>query len=269
MVNNTITKIAIGSFDGIHLAHQKLIEYSEGVVVIEQNRAMLTRGYRRSFYIDKPIFIYHFDRICFLTPQEFVDMLKRDFPQLKTIVVGYDFEFGYKKSGNISVLEEIFDGEVLVVSEVLLNNISIHSRTIKSYLQEGNVLMANRLFGRAYEMMGCVIKGQGIGSKELVSTINIVTENYLLPKEGVYATRIFVNECWYDSISFIGHRASTDNAFAIETHILDHSIELRTKHIKIQWIDFIRENQKFDDLEELKAQILTDMKQAKKIHHER
>jgi len=269
MINNTITKIAIGSFDGIHLAHQRLISYAEAIVVIEQNKAMLTRGYRRSFYINKPIFIYHFEHICFLRPQEFVGMLKRDFPKLNTIIVGYDFEFGYKKSGNVKVLEEIFKGEVFVVKEVLLNNISIHSRTIKSYLQEGNVVMANRLLGRAYEMMGCVIKGQGIGSKELVSTINMVTENYLMPKEGVYASRIFVNDCWYDSISFIGHRASTDNSFAIETNIIGKSIELKSKHITLQWLEFIRPNEKFNDLKTLKAQILKDIEQAKKIHNER
>jgi riboflavin kinase/FMN adenylyltransferase len=227
---------------------------------------MLTHGYRRTLYINKPIFIYHFERVKVLTPQEFVAKIKQDFPNLKEIIVGYDFEFGYKKSGNVEILKTIFDGRVTMIEEIEMDNISVHSRTIKEYLRNGNLTMANRLLGRSYEMQGVVVKGQGIGSRELVSTINISVQNYLLPKEGVYATRIFVNGAWYKSISFIGHRASTDNAFAIETHIIDRLIELKSRRVTLRWLDFIRSSKKFDTLEELKSQILKDIKKAKEIH---
>jgi len=269
MKNAQISSIAIGSFDGVHLAHQKLIEQSDGVVIIERGCGTLTHGYRRSLYINKPIFIYHFETLSSLTPKAFIAMICQDFPQLQKIVVGYDFAFGYQKKGNIQTLQEIFEGEVVVVEEVMFNTVSIHSRTIKKYIQNGNIAMANTLFGRAYEMIGKVIQGQGIGSKALVSTINISVEEYLLPQDGVYASRILVDGVWYNSISFIGHRTSTDDAFAIETHILQKSIELKNHDIKLQWIGFIRENQKFEDLKELKAQILIDIQQAQKIHNER
>jgi len=269
MNNTQIQSIAIGSFDGVHLAHQRLISLSDGVVIIERGCGVLTRGYRRSLYIDKPLFIYHFEKISLLSPQAFVEMLQNDFPSLERIIVGYDFEFGYQKSGNVEVLQELFDGEVVMVGEIMVDNISVHSRIIKEFLQEGNLIMANRLLGRNYETIGNVIKGQGIGTKQLVSTINMTTQHYLLPKNGVYASRIYVNGAWYNSISFIGHRTSTDNAFAIETHIIDRAIELHSPHVTLQWLAFIRENQTFDDLALLKAQILQDIQDAKKIHNER
>lgn len=264
-----IQKIAIGSFDGVHLGHQRLISMSDGVVIIERGCGSLTHGYRRSHYINKPLFIYHFEKVRALTPVDFLKMLMLDFPHLKQIIVGYDFEFGYQKSGNAKVLQEIFDGEVIVIEEVMLNNISIHSRTIKELLKEGQIHQANHLLGRYYEMDGKIIKGQGLGTKKLVSTINMKVCNYQLPKEGVYASRIFVNSAWYDSISFIGHRASTDNTFAIETHIIDKEIELHSAHATLAWIEYIRPNQTFDTLDALKVQIISDIQQAKKIHNER
>jgi len=267
--NATIQSVSIGSFDGVHLAHQRLISLSDGVVVIERGLATLTRGYRRSFYINKPLFVYHFDRLSSQTPQEFMAMLKEDFPKLKRIVVGYDFEFGHNKSGNAQTLKKIFEGEVLLVKEMKCEGVSIHSSTIKSFICEGHIDRANKLLGRPYEMMGYAIKGQGIGTKALVSTINIVTLDYHNPKEGVYATRTLVDGVWHESISFIGHRVSSDNAFAIETHIIDKTIALKNPRIALQWLKFIRSNQTFEDLTKLKLQILEDIEIAKKIHRER
>jgi len=267
--DSTIHSIAIGTFDGVHLAHQRLISLCEGVVVIERGLATLTRGYRRSFYIDKPLFIYHFDRLSLQTPQEFIAMLKEDFPKLKRIVVGYDFTFGHNKSGNAQTLKKIFEGEVVLIKEMKCEGVSIHSSAIKSFICEGQIDRANKLLGRPYEMMGCAIKGQGIGTKALVSTINIVAMDYHNPKEGVYATRTLVNGVWYDSISFIGHRVSSDHAFAIETHIIDKTIALKNPRITLQWLKFIRPNQAFEDLTKLKLQILKDIEIAKKIHRER
>jgi len=267
--DSTIQSVSIGSFDGVHLAHQRLISLSDGVIVIERGLATLTRGYRRSFYINKPLFVYHFDRLSSQTPQEFIAMLKEDFPKLQRIIIGYDFEFGYQKSGNARTLQELFVGEVIIIKEMKHQGVSIHSSTIKGLIAQGHIDRANELLGRPYEMMGYAIKGQGIGTKALVSTINIVALDYHNPKEGVYATRALVNGVWYESISFIGHRVSSDKAFAIETHIIDKTIALKNPHITLQWLKFIRPNQTFEDLTKLKLQILKDIEIAKKIHRER
>ena len=262
-LDNPITSIAIGSFDGIHLAHKELISRVDAIVIIERNTSYLSVGYRRSFYTDKICCFYHFDKIKTLSPKEFVDRLKSDFPKLKKIVVGYDFHFGKDKSGDSTLLKSLTDIEVEIIEEVKYQNIPVHSATIKSYIKNGNLSMANALLGRDYSIVGRAIRGQGIGKKELFATINLVVEDYLLPIDGVYKTNTKIDNIWYKSISFLGHRKTTDNSFAIETHIIDKDIEYKDFMIEIEFVEFMRDNKKFDSLSELKKQISMDIDYAK------
>ena len=264
-MKKSINSIAIGSFDGIHLAHQALISRADGVVIIERNSGYLTAGYRRSLYIDKPCYFYHLDRLKSLTPKLFVDRLKEDFPQLREIIVGYDFYFGKNREGNSQVLERLFDGKITVIDEITLDSISIHSRTIKKYLIDTNIEMVNRLLGRAYNIDGVVIKGQGVGKKSLVATLNLSTQGYQLPASGVYATYTTIDGKRLESISFIGHRITTDGSFAVETHILDCDIGEVCGRVEIEFISFIRENRKFDSLKALKGAIELDLVEAREI----
>ena len=264
-VTNQIKSVAIGSFDGIHRGHQALISQVDAVVIVERNGGYLTPGYKRSLVLSQPCFFYHFETIKSLTSREFVEKLQEDFPLLETIVVGYDFAFGYQKEGDTQQLKALFSGEVVVVDEVKREEISIHSRTIKAYLAKGDVEMVQKLLGRAYRIDGEVIAGQGLGKKELVATLNLKVHDYDLPKEGVYATRTKVGEQWFKSVTFLGHRVTTDGAYAVETHILDeHLGEVKGK----VWIEFVaplRENRKFDGLEALKMQIEEDIKMGRKL----
>ncbi len=265
MYKNSIKSIAIGSFDGIHMGHRALIEQVEGVVVIERNSGYLTPGYRRSSFIEQPCFFYHFEHIKSLSAKEFVAKLKEDFPKLQSIVVGYDFAFGYKKEGNTKSLKEFFDGEVVVVSEVKSADISVHTRTIKNYLAEGNIILVNQLLNRTYMISGKIISGQGLGKKKLVPTLNINVYDYALPKDGVYATRTKVKNMWLNSVSFLGLRVTTDGSFAIETHIIGQDIGTIKGIVEIEFVDFIRDNRKFDGLEALREQIFIDMESAKEV----
>ena len=263
--NNTIKSIAIGSFDGIHVAHQTLIDKADALVIIERNGGYLTSGYKRSNFTSKVCCFYHFDVIKGLTPEAFVQKLKTDFPKLEKIVVGYDFVFGKERAGNAKVLQELFDGEVEVVKEVSIDGVSVHSRTIKQYLKEGNIAMANKLLGRTYGIDGEVVSGQGLGKKDLVPTLNLNVKEYQLPLEGVYATRTKVRGELLDSVSFVGHRVTTDDSFAVETHVLEHDIGEVHGSIEMEFVDFIRTNQKFETLDALKKQILEDIAKAKEM----
>ena len=265
ILNNTIKSIAIGSFDGLHIAHQKLIEEAEAIVIIERNGGYLTPGYRRSLYTPKLCCFYHFDKIKSLSPQEFVQKLNENFPKLEKIVVGYDFAFGKEKAGDAAHLDELFEAEVCIVKEVSYEGISVHSRTIKKYLKEGNIEMANCLLGRKYRIDGEVVRGQGLGKRELVATLNLLVYSYQLPKEGVYATRTKIENRWYNSVSFLGHRVTTDGSFAVETHILDEDVGVVHGEVWLEFIAFIRENKKFNGLEQLKKQIEDDILKAKEI----
>ena len=263
--NNQIKSIAIGSFDGIHIAHQKLIDKVDALVIIERDGGYLTPGHKRSFFTDKVCCFYHFDVIKSLTPEAFVAKLQEDFPALETIVVGYDFHFGKDKAGNAQTLSQLCDKNIIIVDEVSYEGIAIHSRTIKEYLKKGDIKTANALLGRTYHLEGEVVQGQGLGQKELVPTLNLSVKGYQLPLEGVYATRTKIMGKWLPSVSFLGHRVSTDGSFAVETHILDKDVGTVKGTIALAFVDFMRPNQKFESLEALKAQIEIDIERAREL----
>jgi riboflavin kinase/FMN adenylyltransferase len=247
----------------MHIAHKTLIDEAEAIVIIERNSGYLTSGFRRSYFVDKPCHFYHFDSIKGLSPKAFINKLKIDFPCLEKIVVGYDFHFGKNKAGDATLLRTLCKEEVLVIDEVCLNGISVHSRTIKKAITLGNIPLANSLLGREYHIEGHSIRGQGLGKKSLVATINIEVEEYVLPLAGVYATHTQIGNISYQSVSFLGHRISTDGRYAIETHLLDQELEIFNTKIKLTFVDFIRENEQFKNLNSLKVQISHDIITAK------
>ena len=121
------------------------------------------------------------------------------------------------------------------------------------------------MLGKNYKIKGQHIKGQGLGSSDFVPTINLKVSEFILPNEGVYATKTIINDKKYDSVSFLGHRITTDNSFAVETHILDINIQEVSKNIEIIFIDKIRDNEKFDNFNDLKKQIFIDIDNTKSI----
>ena len=263
---NEITSIAIGGFDGMHIAHQELfknLDDNGAIVSIESGYANLTPKKYRQEYSIYPIFYYILEDIRHLEGCEFIKLLKQEFPNLKRIVVGFDFCFGKDRKYCIEKLKEFFDGEVIVIEEIKLDNIAVHSRIIRDYIKNGDIKMANKLLGKEYKIYGQKIKGQGLGTKSFVPTINLKVDEFLLPNEGVYITKTILDEVEFNSITFLGHRLTTDGSYAVETHILDENIENKDYRIQIKFYEKSRENKKFDNFEELKNQILEDINLAK------
>jgi len=271
---NDVEAIAIGGFDGMHIGHQHLFAAlgdKGAVVVIETGSANLTPGKERERYSTHRVFYYPLEEIRHLNGAGFVAMLKKRFPKLRKIVVGYDFHFGKNRQSSHSDLKALFldnheAGEVVIIDEVMVHNDSVHSHKIRAKLKIADVKGANAFLGHNYTIYGDVIKGQGIGKKELVPTINLHVTHFLLPKAGVYATftRIDDEEHFHPSVSFIGHRVTTDGSFAVETHILDAEVNC-TRHASISFLDYLRPNEKFDSIDTLREAIQTDIKKAKKI----
>lgn len=259
---NSITSIAIGGFDGMHVAHQTLfsnLTEQGGIVVIESGYANLTPKTYRQEYTPFPIYYYVLEHIKHLTGEEFLELLKEEFPNLQRIVVGFDFCFGKNRKHCVKDLNSLFEGEVIIINEISVNNIAVHSRIIREYLNNGNIQTANALLGKEYKIYGRQIRGQGLGSKSFVPTINLHVNDFLLPQEGVYATKTILAEVAYNSITFLGHRVTTDGSYAVETHILDKQLTLHTQDISIAFYDKIRDNKKFDSFEALKEQIDLDI----------
>jgi riboflavin kinase/FMN adenylyltransferase len=267
------TSIAIGGFDGMHIGHQKLfsaLDKSSTIVVIETGYANLTPKKERENFSHFPILYLELDNIRHLSGEEFISFLRNKFPKLKKIVVGYDFHFGKDRRYSFCDLKTLFlkedeDGVVEVIDEVTLHGDSVHSHKIRAKLQIGDIEGANAFLGHNYTIKGKVVSGQGIGKKELVATINIEAKEFLMPKEGVYVTltRIDDEEHFHPSVSFVGHRVTTDGSFAVESHILDGEV-LCKERASISFVSFIRENQKFDSMAELKYAIKKDIATASK-----
>ncbi len=262
-----VDALAIGCFDGIHVGHKQLLKRlgkNGALFVVDKDNASLTPAIKRNEYTNHPCMFFHFLKLKHLSGEEFVALLKKEFVNLKKIVVGYDFLFGHNRSCDANDLKRLFDGEVEIVEEFCCCGTPVHSRLIRSYLKEGKIVEANRFLGREYAIMGEIIKGQGLGKKELFPTLNLLVLNYLTPKEGVYATRTRIGKRFYNSVSFVGIRLSTDGEFSIETHIIDADIGEVEGVVELFFVAYVRENQKFDDLSLLKNRIEEDIEIAKK-----
>jgi riboflavin kinase / FMN adenylyltransferase len=277
-LKKNITSIAIGGFDGMHLAHQKLFDQLDkkdgAIVVIETGYANLSPKKYREDYTTFPIFYYPLEDIRHLHANEFINLLIEQYPKLKKIVVGYDFHFGAEAKYSVDDLKRIFVGSVVVVDEVSHKDIAVHSKIIRALIKDGDIKIANELLNKPYKIKGQAIQGQGLGKKQFVPTINLNIDGFLLPKEAIYATKTIIDNISYNSVSFIGHRVTTDGKFAVETHILEdkinfksvlevnfkNNINLMNVPISIEFFSRIRDNRKFKEYEELKKQILKDIK---------
>lgn len=247
----------------MHIGHQELFHHLDKngvIVVINTGYANLTPNKLRQRHTECPIHYYNLDDIRHLDGKGFVELLEKDFPKLQKIVVGYDFHFGKDRRYSYDDLKKLFEGEVVVVDEVKHHNDSVHSHKIRHKLSIGDIKGANEFLGYNYTICGTKITGQGIGAKELVATINLEAKEFLVPKEGVYVTttRIDDEEHFHPSVSFVGHRVSTDGSFAIESHILDGKV-LCTEKAEISFIAYIRENKKFESIDELRDAIKKDI----------
>ena len=252
----------------MHLAHQQLfskLNINGAIVVIQTSYANLSPFTSRDEHTSYPIFFYPLENIKHLSGEEFIKLLYQEFPSLEKIVVGYDFHFGHKAAYNIKNLKELFKGDVEIIDEFKIDNIAVHSRVIRSYLRDGAIRQANTFLGYNYKLKGYHIAGQGLGKKQFVPTINLDVKDFLIPQEGIYITQTILNNITYPSVTFIGHRITTDGKFALETHILDEisNIEI-PKIVEVKFYEKIRDNKKFEEFSELKKAILKDIEIAKK-----
>lgn len=269
MLKSDVKSVAIGCFDGMHLGHFELfgrLGENGALLIIDKNRKIhLTPNEKKSEISGLPCFFYKFDEIQNLSGDEFVGQICKEFVNLAKIVVGQDFKFGKNAAWNACDLKSLFSGKTEIVNEFCINNIPVHTSVIKKFLQNGEISAANELLGRRYRIIGHCVKGAGIGKKLLFATINLDTGQYFLPKNGVYVTFAKIGEKCYKSVTFIGNRASIDDKFSVEVHLIDKNIQILLEFVEIYFIKYLREVVRFDEISELKEQISADINIARKI----
>ena len=221
---DNVRAVAIGNFDGMHLGHQKLFErlgeHGAIIVILAGGGTKLTPFASRQAFTNKKIFYCDLRAIKSLSGGEFIALLRQNFINLQKIVVGEDFRFGRDRAWDVEFLRREFRGQTCVLGEFCLSGGGVHSSKIKELLSRGRCEEAAELLGRNYEICGRIVRGQGRGAREFVATLNLDASGYFMPKSGVYATLARAGSKEFASVSFLGHRLSTDGAFAIETHIL-------------------------------------------------
>jgi riboflavin kinase/FMN adenylyltransferase len=288
--------ITIGGFDGIHFAHQiiveKLLKNKEnlktvgGLVTFEplpylyfhpDFHFLLTPFSEKveilaTFGLDF-IFVYNFDNsFANLEPLAFLNKLKNDLLP-KKIIVGNDFRFGKNREGDTNLLKNFCEHKNILIEilpPIKKAGIEVKSTTIREKLILGNIRIANLLLGREYSLKGKVVKGKGRGNLLGYKTANVelLDKNKLVPADGVYACKVKIaaDDKIYLGVLNIGERPTFfEKERNIEVHILNFEKDILEKELEIFFIQRIRPEFKFEDVEKLKARIKEDIETSIKI----
>lgn len=283
------TIVTIGTFDGVHLGHRKILEKlksraKEGdlksvvvtffphprMVLQEKSEIKLLNTIDEKIIllenlgIDHLIihpFDYEFSR---LTAEDFVASILVDKLNCKKIVIGYDHRFGRNRTADINdliVFGNKYDFEVEQISVEEINEIAISSTKIRNCILDGDINLANQYLGYEYSFSGNVIKGKQLGRTIGFPTANIqIKEDYkLIPKKGVYIVKSLIENKLVYGMMNIGTRPTVEGENqSLEVHFLDFNKDIYNQIIEVTPIHYVRDEVKFNSLEDLKSQINKD-----------
>jgi riboflavin kinase/FMN adenylyltransferase len=283
------TIVTIGTFDGVHIGHQKIIsqllyaskkenETSVLLTFFPHPRMVLQKDSNIKLIntIDEKInllenlgleelIIHPFNRdFSRLTALEFVRDILVDKLNISKLIIGYDHHFGKNREGNFEQLLEygtMFDFQVEEIPAQNINDISVSSSKIRTALRDGNIEKANKYLDYNFMLSGKVVTGNNLGSKINFPTANIhIEEDYkLIPKNGVYIVKSTISEVEYFGMLNIGNRPTVDGKLqTIEVHFFDFDKNIYEKTIQIELLKFIRDEQKFESIEALRNQLVED-----------
>jgi riboflavin kinase/FMN adenylyltransferase len=290
MIENKYFTATIGNFDGVHIGHQDLIRNLQNfakeknqstlLITFDKNSKLTHSQNKKNFLltthseklqilknkVDKIICISFTNEFKEISAESFIENTLKKL-QINSLVIGKNFRFGKDRLGDIEMLKKYFDEKNIRSLNLLeKNNIQCSSTMIRNLLHNGEIEKANNLLGYDYFIQGRVRKGKKIASNILgFPTINIINEEKILPKFGVYKVIVSIKNKnqieKHFGIANIGIKPtiSNKNQPMIEVHIKDFSKNIYRKNVKIEFIKFIREEKKFDNIESLKEQIQKDI----------
>lgn len=288
--------LTVGTFDGVHIGHQSIIKRinelaekmgGESVLLtfhphprmvlfpdddtlklintVDEKLDLLAR-YGLKHVINIP-FVKEFSR---MSPVEYVRDILVNQIGIDTIVIGYDHHFGRNRQGNLKLLQElapIYEFNVEEISAQDIDEITVSSTKVRKSILDGDIKTANEFLGYQFILSGKVVKGKQIGRVIGFPTANLSIEDKhkIIPKNGVYIVNVKIEKKEYRGILNIGINPTVheNSLTTIEVHLLDVDIDLYGEYITLIFVDRIRDEQKFENLEDLKKQIKIDEQMAR------
>ena len=285
--------VSIGNFDGLHLGHREILKS-----VVQRARELGLQSVAMTFSphpirflapdraprlistLEQKIrllenagidvlFLAHFD-LAFsrLSPEEFIQLFLIDGLKARSVCVGGNFNFGYRQRGTIQTLRQFETKfEIVEVPPVRVRGPIVSSSRIRELVAAGGVSRACRLLGRWIEIEGKLVAGAGRGRAMKVPTLNLQPDNELIPKMGVYVTRISLDERpFMDAVTNVGIRPTFgETDLTIETFVLNDSVPDDATQARLDFLHRLRDEKKFGSPDDLRGQIAQDVRRAQKF----
>ncbi|MFC1914861.1 bifunctional riboflavin kinase/FAD synthetase [Chloroflexota bacterium] len=288
------TLLTIGVFDGVHRGHKHLLSQLteqarqhnllSGVVTFRQHpEKMLSPQTRLPFLtdltqrtgllknegVDMVVPLSFTSEMAQLSASQFVSLLKR-YLRMRGLLIGSDFALGKNREGDFDILRalgEELNFSVTIISPLTINGEVVSSTAIRKVLADGDMKRVTNLIGRPFRLQGQVITGTGRGLELGFPTANLkIDPKQALPPEGVYATRAYLDDKTCPSVTNIGRNPTFgNNELTVEAYLLDYHNNLYGRELKIDIVERLRDEKRFNSVEELKNQIASDIKQGRAI----
>jgi len=290
---NQRSVVTIGSFDGVHLGHQAILQQVKATAAMlglpsvvmtfepqpqeyfsgEKAPARLMRLREKidallEFGIDRVVCL-QFNRVLRnLTASEFIHQVLVDGLSIKHLIVGDDFRFGCDRSGDFRMLAEFgknCDFDVQDTKTLEIDNERISSTRVREFLQQADFGRASQLLGRPFSIKGRVVYGQQVGRKLGFPTANVQLNRYSAPLTGVYAVLVDIDGMSYQGAANVGIRPTVGDLVKpiLEVHLFDFSDDLYGQRIEVEFMHKIRDEAKFTTLDKLVETIRQDVKQIR------
>ena len=281
--------VTIGTFDGIHLGHQKILsrlikssknkDLNSVVLTFFPHQRIILNKYNEVKMIDTldekiihlneigidSLVIHPFDKnFSLLSANQFIKDFLVDKLKIKHIIIGYDHRFGKGREASVTDLKNYADDYDFTVEEIKaqeIEKITVSSTKIRNSINQGDIKTTEKYLGRSFNLTGKIVKGDGLGKKINYPTANIfIEETYkIIPKDGVYLVETIIEDKLFNGMMNIGHRPTIGtNVKSIEVHLFNFNEDIYGKVISIKMISKIRDEKKFSSIEALKEQLVKD-----------
>jgi riboflavin kinase / FMN adenylyltransferase len=289
--------LAIGVFDGVHRGHQAVISTSAEharsangtpvVVTFDPHPMKILRPTKAPHLLTatqhkiklirnlgvQHLLVIKFDKgFAATAPEDFVQQLVMHSKPLREICVGHEWSFGKGRRGNLALLRKLgaqFDFEVVGIHAVKLGNGELVSSTgIRHAIEAGDLAKAAEMLGREYTVLGTVVRGEHLGKKIGFPTANLSAHSEQFPPNGVYFAQAMLNGITYPGVVNLGYRPTVSSGKServLEIHLLDFDHDIYGKDVEVRFVQYLRPEQKFENIDALARQIELDVQQARKL----